>query len=297
MKFRFVMIVALLCAALCLAAGCAGEQPEEEMYTEEIPVNAQPMRDTVVYFAGAGGKLVPVVSPIEWSENMQAEALKCLTVEAPEGLANILPEGTEATLYISGGLAVADFPAAAFEAADGAEEARKLIAIVNTLTGFDNVERVVITVDGVSSVKLPHGTDLSGTFTAFDINPQKGEGNAAVAYYPSEDLAFAVPVTVYLPDDPTPGEMVEMLLRAPETEGVTCAFAESELSEYAVDASGRLTLDFSKLGFADGCEEAAIKTLLLTCLAFDNITDIDILVEGEAYGGEYTLPVFANTYE
>ena len=156
-----------------------GEEPETTMVYSAPPVSASTdtaadveMVSTVCWYEDGDGYLVPVTRQIPQQDGI-AKATLALMVASSEndlaaarmGLTNVIPEGVEIDLDISGGKARVDLSKESLNCASAEEELLMVQGVAAALCGFDTVEEVSFLFDGQKRSKLTHGTDVSGVFT------------------------------------------------------------------------------------------------------------------------------------
>lgn len=289
-------VMLLLCLAACGAA-------KEDVY-EEIPAANVPdtdMRQTVLYYEDDYGFVVPVMKEIKWVEGIGAAAVTELKanpdVDADMeylGLNPILAADTELSLSIKDGAATIKLSENAIEAEDAVGEMNKVTALVNTLTEFPTIDTVKIVQAGADG-KLPHGTDISKAFGAFDLNvvtslSKEDIQNASkiMLYFEDESGNVIVPVTAYIGGEADAFAAMSELVKGPKSHGLKNAFPEkTKLLNVDVDKAGVATIEFSSefLKIADNPEKETklIKCITFTLMQFDNIDEVRILVNGKEY--------------
>lgn len=163
--------------------GIAGLRPggadsaEDLAYEEDSEAG---FRRTVLYYTAEDGFVVPVMKRIPWEEGIGKAALGYLVdTEANRaaaeqmGLEAPVPEGASFTLRIGDeGNAVVDISGLQ-ELPDAAAEQAMVTGIVNTLTEFDSIHTVQVTLDGAKVAALPHGTDISEAFSTLPLNVRR----------------------------------------------------------------------------------------------------------------------------
>lgn len=274
---------------------------------------------TVVYYQDNYGYLVPVMCNVRYEDGI-AKATLGRMVQSPEndmqaarlGLKTVLPEGTTIDLDICDGLARIDLSREALEHEDAAAETNMIAAIVQTLTEFESVKRVEFLFGGQKLEKLPHGTDVSGSFERGEINP---ETSAQVVnsdameplrlYFPCESSSVVVPVTRMVYANADLNTAVLELAKGPSAQSplegalpAGCGLIGVEVEKGV--AKVNFTREFAELVQNSDGGRLAIKALVLTCTQFDGVKAVEIYVEGEKYDpGEGTLsvPTFANVAE
>ena len=271
---------------------------------------------TVVYYQDNYGYLVPVMCTLPYEDGVAKATLNRM-IQSPEndmqaarlGLKTVLPEGTTIDLDISDGLARIDLSKEVLNMADAAAESNMIAAIVQALTEFESVERVEFLVDGQKIDKLPHGTDVSGTFERGEINLEtsvsainSGELKPVMLYFPCESSSVVVPVTRMVYANADVNTAVLELAKGPSTQSplesalpAGCGLIDVQVVDGV--AKVNFTKEFANLVQNTDGGRLALKALVLTCTQFDGVNSVQILVEGEPYDpgqGTLSVPSFAN---
>ena len=271
---------------------------------------------TVVYYQDNYGYLVPVMCTIPYEDGVAKATLNKM-IQSPEndmqaarlGLKTVLPEGTTIDLDISDGLARIDLSKEVLNMADAAAESNMIAAIVQALTEFESVERVEFLVDGQKIDKLPHGTDVSGTFERGEINLEtsvstinSGELKPVTLYFPCESSSVVVPVTRMVYSNADVNTAVLELAKGPSTQSplesalpAGCGLIDVQVVDGV--AKVNFTKEFANLVENSDGGRLALKALVLTCTQFEGVKSVQILVEGEPYDpgqGALSVPSFAN---
>ena len=271
---------------------------------------------TVVYYQDNYGYLVPVMCTLPYEDGVAKATLNRM-IQSPEndmqaarlGLKTVLPEGTTIDLDISDGLARIDLSKEVLNMADAAAESNMIAAIVQALTEFESVERVEFLVDGQKIDKLPHGTDISGTFERGEINLEtaastvnSGDLKPVVLYFPCESSSVVVPVTRMVYSNADVNTAVLELAKGPSAQSplesalpAGCGLIDVQLVDGV--AKVNFTKEVANLVENSDGGRLALKALVLTCTQFDGVKSVEILVEGEPYDpgqGALSVPSFAN---
>lgn len=310
-------ILALACLlALSVLAGCKkAEKGADASMFEEDPEAGY--RRTVLYYASDDGYIVPVMKRIPWEEGIGRAALGYLvddaanrTAAAQMGLRAVVPEGAAFSLRIGEeGAAVVDI-AGLTKLADARAEQAMVTGIVNTLTEFDSIQTVRITLDGAKAAALPHGTDISGAFAALPLNVEEGEmpvssdsAHAMTLYFPNAAASLNVPVTRYGEAQPSLTSAMQALLEGPKDASLAAFPAgTSLLSAYIADGVVCVDLsgEFKEAAKTDGLSEALQTAITLTANELEPVYGADIYVEGEAYALhsiQVSAPVYVNEFK
>ena len=285
------------------------EEPLEEIPTSETAASAvsREMQTTVVYYEDGDGYLVPVQREVERQDGIAKATLSLMVSSARNdmdaarlGLTPVVPEGTTFDLDISQGHARVDMSAQVLDTADKAQEENLRTAIVWALTEFDTVKDVNFLVDGKKRETLPHGTNISGSYTRVGLNQEETAQETFAGaqeiqmYFPAQDGRLLVPVsrTIYGSDDVATA--VFEFLRGPKAD----SGLGTQLLGVSVDG-GVVTINFSSeftriAEMSDGGVQA-MRALMLTCTRYPGVKRVKILVDGKPYQPPTEdVPTFAN---
>ena len=265
-RLWLVFLSCLLAFGAFAGCGQKADTEEEPLYGEDTEAG---FRRTVLYYGTEDGFVVPVMKRIPWEEGIGKAALGYLVDDdanraaaAPMGLKALVPEGTSFSLRIGDtGEASLDITGLT-ELADAEAERNMVTAIVNTLTEFDSIDTVRITLDGAQAATLPHGTDISTAMASQPLNVEEGEvavstGSAhpLTLYYPNTSASLNVPVTRYMEAEPTFSTAMTALLEGSDEEALASFPDGTELlSAYIADgvACVDLSSDFRQVAEVDG---------------------------------------------
>ena len=274
---------------------------------EKIPVlsdstllTAADTQPTVVYYQDGEGYLVPVTRQVDKTDGIAKATLALMVgssandlAAARLGLKTTVPEGTQFDLDIAGGKARVDLSREALSCQSAEQEAMMVQSVAQTLCGFDTVDEVSFLFDGQKRSKLTFGTDVSGVFTAGQLNLESvetmaGAGARAVQlYFPSASGRMLVPVTrtVFSDADVTTA-MVE-LVKGPRPDSGLTAPLPKDCGLLGVSMkNGVVTIDFTK-EFMDAAQGEngvqALRAVMFTASQFPGVKQVKIQVEGKPY--------------
>lgn len=255
---------------------------------------------TIVYYQDNYGYLVPVEKEIPLEDGIAKATLGLMVkglyndMEAARlGLRTVLPENTEMELDISGGVARINLSDEVTMLSDAQSESVMVSALVQTLTEFDTVDTVRITVEGQALEKLPNGTAISGDLTRKSINMESSalnaeEASAVTLYFPSEEGSLLVPVTRMVYGNADIDTAVLELAKGPRGSGQLDNALPGGVGLIGVKVvDGVAIVNFTE-EFMDIVEETdggrmALRALMLTCSRFEGVEGVRILVDGEDY--------------
>ena len=305
-------LLVMAAAALVVALALRGNETAVSRYEESQwekgaatvalpsapPVETQPV---TVYYQDGEGYLVPVTAQVPKTDGIAKAALNLL-VESPEndaaaarmGLKPCVPEGTTFDLDIEAGRARVDLGKEALSCAGAEEESLMVGAVAQTLAEFSSVKEVSFLFDGQSRSKLTHGTDVSGVFTAKDLNLETvttfdgADADASLVrlYFPASSGRMLVPVTRVVYSDADPVTAMVELCRGPKPDsGLERAVPEGCGIRSVTMKNGVVTIDLTrefKEG-ADGDSGQMLRAIRYTAMQFPGVKEVRLSVEGERY--------------
>jgi germination protein M len=298
--------LSLLCVLLLLTA-CSGNSVNSSAPAQDAGIQYRP---TVVYYADSNGLLVPVVREIPWEEGIGKAALNLLaktdtnvSAAASLGLSPTLPKDASFSLRIAddGTATVSVFGMGEFQTA--AEEKNAVVSIVNTLTEFASIDRVVILPEGEKKEALSFGTKIDEAIAAVALNPESvtasagGSTESLTLYFPNYESTLNVPVTRFIEGEATLEKAVEELVKGPgQIDALRSCFPpDTELRSVIVEG-GVAIIDLSAI--AEGLrehpllEQRAMECAALVCREF-GVPTVSFRIEGKDYGD---MPVSAPMY-
>lgn len=322
-RLRSMVVCFMLClAALFVLSGCA-ESPAASVNEAEHPsVQNSGFRNTVLYYVADSDHIVPIMKRIPWEEGIGKAALSCLVATEEnasavreKGLRAIIPEGVDFELTINSDkqatLNIINLPKA-----DSAEtEKAMLTTVVNTLLEFPSIDSVTILLDGKAVKALPMGTPVQENMgrmainTVYDIPTMAwtdSEGanlRPVTVYVPNESCALQIPLTVNEEQVSFEGAVLRMMEMSEEAAFHDC-FPEGTVLLSASIENGAAAVNFSR-EFSEikegssGVFEALYKSLYLTAASIEDVSELNIYIEGESFMPEtvsVSAPLYANEW-
>ncbi|MDO4739428.1 MAG: GerMN domain-containing protein [Eubacteriales bacterium] len=272
---------------------------------------------TIVYYQDNYGYLVPVEREIPLEDGIAKATLNLMVkslyndMEAARlGLKTVLPENTQIELDIAGGVAKLDLSDEATMLTDAQSESVMVSAIVQTLTEFDTVDSVRITVEGQELSKLPNGTPIAGVLTRKQINLEstalEPDGATPVTlYFPAGEGSLLVPVTRMVYGSGDIDTAVLELAKGPRASGQLENALPGDVGLIGVKvvdgvAIVNFTGEFMKIVEQSDGGRMALRALMLTCAGFEGVDGVRVLVDGEDYDpgiDTMAFPESINDYE
>jgi len=275
-----------------------------------------------LYLVDANGHVTPQVLHLPQSNEVAKQALSYLIQDGPvsnmlpDGFQAVIPAGTTFSLNLdSDGTLYADF-SKEFTDYKGTNEQQIMQSITWTLTQFDNIKRVKLSVDGKSLQEMPVAktpVPTEGLTRADGINIVKnyaGEvtnSSSMVVYYSAETSAgttYYVPITErYDNSEDVYTALVDALKSGPiGDDSIQAPFnSDVDLTEKPfINDKGIVTLDFNDYLYADSSKKAisdqALNCLVLTFANRLAVDKVSIEVEGKTQmmtesGKSLTQPV------
>lgn len=319
------VIILIAIVVLCVTASDNGGDNGNELPPQSTPSpfltpvetpESERNMDTVAYYQDDNGYLVPVMRTIRAQEGVARATLSLMVkgvyndMEAARmGLRCVIPENTTFDLDISGGCARVDLSRDALNSPDAVSEQNMVMAIVQTLTDFPTVDKVRFLIDGKEVTSLPFGTNLAGEFQKGYMNLEGSDipnSESVVTLYFTQDApGLIVPVTRVVYGKSDIQTAVMELVKGPSDLSPLNGVIPSGCGLKSVKVeNGTAYVDFTR-EFISIAEETdggrlALRALVLTCLQFEGVKEVRVLVEGEEYDtGEGTLakPTFVNHAE
>ena len=314
------VIVLLAIIAICVPLGDKGNKDDDVMpritpspYLTPVQENGGGM-NTVAYYQDDNGYLVPVMRSIAPAEGIARATLSLMVksvyndMEAARmGLRCVIPENTTFDLDISGGVARLNMSKEALNSPDAVSEYNMVSAIVQTLTDFPTVEKVRFLIDGKERDRLTFGTSVKGEFEKGYMNLESADspdGSSVVTlYFTGDSPSMIVPVSRVVYGIGDIETAVLELVKGPSSLSPLNSVIPSGCGLRSVKVeNGTACVDFTR-EFISIAEETdggrmALRALVLTCLQFEGVKSVKVLVEGEEYDtgeGTLTKPTFVNS--
>ncbi len=314
-------------ASLVVVLALRGQEAEPTMVYEAPPLTQETsaqaekvaMTSIVCWYCDGDGYLVPVTRQIPQQDGV-AKATLALMVKSSEndlaaarmGLTNVLPEGVKIDLDIADGRARVDLSREALNCSSAEEELLMVQGTAAALCEFDSVQTVSFLFDGQKRSRLTHGTDVSGVFSADDVNLEAvttfSDSDIETAqcvslYFPSASGRMLVPVTrtVFSPADITTA--ILELAKGPKPDSGLEAPIPSNCGVKSVSVkNGVATIEFTSefaqiASHSDGGAQA-LQAVVYTASRFPGVKQVKVLVNGKPWQGEpETATTFVNHAE
>ncbi len=305
--------IVLCCVLLMLVSWGCGSKDTTAVFEQN---SESGMRRTTLYFATEDGFIVPVMKSIPWEEGIGKAALSYLVSgedndksASAMGLCTVIPTGTEFTLRI-GDDKQATLDLKNYAGHSTAEEEQAMVtAIVNTLSEFDSIETVKITLEGKEKKAMPNGTDISKPMEKIALNVEEGEMpvsgtvNKLTLYFPNISASLNIPVTRYIDRVPSFSAAIQEMVSGPKDAKLLDCFPEgTELMGAYIDG-GIAKVEFNKafedMQYTEGKLEAARNAIQLCANEFEEVYGVDVYVDGREYSMHTEAvsgPVYVNEF-
>lgn len=297
---RFALVI--LTGFLMVAAGCANGVPPalsaEGMVTDNSMGDAGGMVVTLYYITRQGGYMVPVSQRLCATERPVRLTLGRL-IGGPDAdgdlISPIPPETRVRDLYIRDGIAYVDL-SCKFASNLGADEryARWAVeTLVQTLTQFDDIDRVQILISGKVREKLANDVDISEPLEPkrwLNALTDKPDGQMILLYFDYQGQ-YLVPVSrcVGILTESLSQTAIEELIKGPQGMVALGPVVPDNvrLLNYRVEqATAYVDLDLREGGKdADSWNELrALRSMLFTLMEFPHIKNVQLSVQGRIVG-------------
>lgn len=316
-----LVLTAVTLGSKLISKNISGTEDEMEIISSDegitdIVEEEDGLRKTVLYFQDDDGFLVPVMRRIPWEEGIARVTLRNM-IDSPElrasldttGLLPIIPSGTQIngmTINPDTGLCKVDFSTEIQNKESLKDEENLIKGVVYTLTEFPAVKEVQILVGGKEISVLKHGTKIDEPLSRENINllgkTEDGRSNIVVYYKGNSENNFDyfVPVTI-----PTLAPManvytaLDLLFEGPPVDSQLSSDIPVDVNFQGVEikegtAYVDINLGTESLLTKETTLNDVIKNIGLTLSQFEDITSVELLVDGEIINT--AIPVFANEY-
>ncbi|MGF2617298.1 sporulation protein [Rossellomorea vietnamensis] len=269
--------------------------------TEEAAENVM----TELYLIDSDGYVVSQTLALPKTESVAKQALDYLVADGPvqnllpNGFRPVLPAGTEISVNIKDGTAVADF-SSEFQNYQPEDEMKILQSVTWTLTQFESVEKVELRVNGYELTEMPvNGTpiDEKGLSRKVGINVDTSgiadltDTHPVTVYFVSQkdDNTYYVPVTKRVSNkvDNKVEAVVQQLIEGPgyQKNLLSDFTGVALLDEPSVKDDGQVTLNFNEAVYGSFEEkivsEHFMNSLVLSLTEQEGIESVAVMVNGE----------------
>jgi germination protein M len=277
------------------------------------------MVKTELYLIDKNGYVVPQTISLPKTTSIAKQSLEYLVADGPvsellpKGFRPVLPAGTDITLSIQDGVASVDF-SKEFKNYQAADETKILQSIAWTLTQFNTIKSVKLSMAGQPLTKMPvAGTPISGNLSrAEGINIDTADvlditnTRPVTVYYIGGDEGsyYYVPVTrrVSNSDKDNIAAVVDELVKGPSPSSnlVTDFVSGVKLLEAPKVENGKVTLNFNNSIYGSFKEKVVsqhlLDALVLSVTEQQGIKEVAVEVKGKPElvkedGKKLTAPV------
>lgn len=279
---------------------------ESMMETASVPVTAENGRQVTLYYKDPKGMVAPVSVYVPKTVEVARKSLEYMVdggpgaASMPKGFTALLPKGTTVKgidIKTDKKLAVVDF-SKEFNSYKPEDERKVLEAVVWTLTGIDNVDKVSIRVDGksiteMSAAKTPVDSEMTramGINLEFQSGINLGQTVPVTLYFQNQTAdkySYYVPVTRMIPrTDNVAKAAVEQLMKGPDANKGLSAVLSSDITINNVklsDDKSVITVDFNDklLGSDKKVPASAAQALILSLTETTGASKVQLMVNGD----------------
>ncbi|MDP4084520.1 MAG: GerMN domain-containing protein [Bacillota bacterium] len=338
-KNKTTMLVSAVFASSVLMSGCGlfGNEvqkkidpPKDVSISKDSSTTASSTKKTAgtktevtvkteLYLIDKDGYVVPQTLALPKTNSVATQALDYLVADGPvsnvlpNGFRPVLPAGTEASVSINDGIAKVDF-SKEFKNYKAADEMKILQSITWTLTQFNTVKSVQISMNGKELTKMPVAdTPISENLSrASGINIDTSNvlditnTRPVTVYYigGEEGSYYYVPVTKRVSNTEKDNVVaaVNELVKGPNESSdlVTDFMPDVKLREAPKVENGKVTLDFNNSIYGSFDKKVIsqhlLDSLVLSLTEQTGINQVEVLVNGKAdlvneKGKKLTAPV------
>ena len=260
---------------------------------------------TELYLIDKNGYVVPQTLELPKSEGVAKQALEHLvkggpvTELLPNGFRAVIPEDTQLSLKIDEGVAIVDF-SKEFKNYQKEDELKILQAITWTLTQFDSVEKVQLSMNGEELKEMPvNGTPISeGLSRTSGINIDTSDvaditnTKAITVYYVGGEVGnyYYVPVTRRVSEvsEDNITAAVNELVKGPSLSSnlLTDFVSDVALLDEPTVSDGKVTVNFNESILGSFKEkkvsQSVLNALVLSLTEQEGIESVEIQVNGSA---------------
>ncbi|TCP54751.1 germination protein M [Tumebacillus sp. BK434] len=320
MRKRKLALVGVLAVTIAAATGCSAtpEKTSAPGASQGAGQVAEKVMPTTVYVADQNGFVVPLNIKMEQTNQVAHATMQHMIAGGSgdaalvgTGFRNLLPEGTKIRgISINEGVANVDFTKEVNELKSGADEQAMVDAVVWSLTGLENINKVQFMIEGhvVNTMKngTPVGDPISranGINLQMTSNLSPSNATALTLYFAGKsndsNFSYLVPVTRMVPKA-ADQNMIELTLaelaKGPNSDALEPVVSpELKLNKSAV-AEKTATLDFaSQLAADGGSTQKIVNSIALSVAANADVDKVKFTVGEKApkagVGLDLTQPV------
>lgn len=301
------------------SAATTKTNPQSSKETAGSKASSKETVKTELYLIDKNGYVVPETLALPKTTSVAKQALEYLVADGPvselipKGFKAVLPAGTVVSVAIKDGVASVDF-SKEFKNYQASDEPKILQAVTWTLTQFDTVKNVKLSMAGKPLAKMPvKGTPISeklsrasginiDTSDVLDITNTK----PVTVYYigGEEGSYYYVPVTrrVSNTTQDNVAAVVNELVKGPNQSSnlVSDFMPQVKLLEAPKVENGKVTLNFNESIYGSFKEKVIsqhlLDSLVLSLTEQPGVKEVSVLVKGKAElvkedGKKLTAPV------
>jgi germination protein M len=317
---KALRLAAIVSVAAILSTGCSLINKKESgssidpppsgaesmMETASVAVNAENGRQVTLYYKDPKGMVAPVSVYVPKTVEVARKSLEYMidggpgAAAIPNGFQALLPKGTTIKgidIKADKKLAVVDF-SKEFNSYKAEDERKVLEAVVWTLTGLDNVDKVSIRVDGKTITEMTAGkTPVESEMTrAMGINLEFASGLNLGQTVPvtlffqnqtGDQYSYYVPVTRMVPRTPDVAKAAVMeLIKGPDANKGLASVMGTDIGLLKVNLSDDksiVTVDFNDklLGSDKKIPAAAAQAIILSLTETTGAAKVQLMVNGD----------------
>lgn len=303
----------ILTGVFLLMVGCSNQAPStfspEGVLVDNSVTAEEGIITTLYYITRQGGYMVPIKQKLCASDRPVRLTLGRLIggLEADDDLIAPIPAETQVRdLYIRDGIAYVDLSSefVGNQAADDRYAQWAVETLVQTITQFDNIDKVQLLINGKVKEKMATGVDISEPLKPKEwLNPlDDGTDGQMVLLYFDYRGKYLVPISrsVGLLTESLSRTALEELIKGPQgLVGLNSVVPDNvHLLNYRVEQeTAYIDLDLGEVGEdADNWDESrALRSMLFTLQEFPHIHNVQLLVRGKIVGYLNGRPDLGNT--